>query len=329
MRKLVLKSVAYRYLERSYGEWLDILGYSQVTVNSFPVLVREFLHYMESRGYTTIQQIDIDKIRAYYNKLSQRANQKHGGGLSNNYLNTHLNALDKLLEYLRKQARIEIPSTGIKKETPNAAEVMPLSMEQVKALYEAAESCATDVDSRQAREDREALMLRDKALLAVFYNCGLRRSEGVQLNLSDIHYENRLLEVKQGKGGKARFVPMSKSTALHLQNYQYDGRLLLKSPNTHDDAFFLNQTGTRMHGNTMNGRLKVLKEYTDDPILQQLPLHLHTLRHSIATHLLYQGMSLESVAMFLGHHSLESTQIYTHIVDKLYLSERNDIAPDE
>uniref|UniRef100_UPI004049CDE0 tyrosine-type recombinase/integrase n=1 Tax=Fulvivirga sp. TaxID=1931237 RepID=UPI004049CDE0 len=317
MKKLTLQTPAFRYLEQSYGQWLDILGYAPVTVKSFPVLVREFLHYLETNGYTQINQIDIPLIKKYYKTLSQRSNQRQGGGLSNNYLNTHLNAIDRLLEYLRKQARIEIPPTGIPKETPNPEEVMPLTLEQIKQLYEATDTCAEEMEANYPRADRQAINLRDKAMLAVFYNCGLRRTEGENLSLSDVHYDNRLLEVKQGKGGKPRFVPMSLSTVAHLQNYQYEGRPILVRRGT-EDAFFLNCRGTRVGGNTFNRRLKELQKYTTDPTLRQLNIHLHTLRHSIATHLLFQGMSLENVAQFLGHYSLESTQIYTHLMEKVY-----------
>lgn len=317
MKKLNLQTPAFRYLEQSYGQWLDILGYAPSTVRSFPTYVREFLHYMEKNGYSRINQIDTPIIRTYYNQLSQRANQRQGGGLSNNYLNTHLNALDRLLEYLRKQARIEIPPTGIPKETPNPEEVIPLTLEQVKQLYEAANTCAEDQEENYPRADRLAIRLRDKAILAVFYNCGLRRTEGEYLSLSDIHYDTRLLEIRKGKGGKPRFVPMSLSTVAHLQNYHYEGRpLLIRKSN--EDAFFLNYRGQRASGSMFNNRLKELQKYSDDAGLRQRHLHLHILRHSIATHLLYQGMSLENVAQFLGHYSLESTQIYTHLVEKVY-----------
>lgn len=315
MKKLTLQTPAFRYLEQSYGQWLDILGYAPTTVRSFPLMVREFLYYMEQKGYNQINQIDIPLIKTYYKTLSQRANQRQGGGLSNNYLNTHLNAIDRLLEYLRKQARIEIPTTGIQKEIPNPEEVIPLTLEQVRKLYEATDTYAAAREEHYTRSDNHAFTLRDKAMLAVFYDCGLRRAEGVSLDISDIHYDNRLLEVRKGKGGKARFVPLSKTTQDHLQNYHFEGRpILLRRAN--EEAFFLNQLGSRMTGNTFNKRLKSLQQYSDDASLRQMNLHLHILRHSIATHLLFQGMSLEKVAQFLGHYSLESTQIYTHLMQK-------------
>ena len=84
MKKLTLSTAAFRYLEKSYGEWLDILGYAPTTVRAFPTYVREFLYYLEQQGKTTIKDIDIPVIKTYYRKLSQRTNQRQGGGLSNN-----------------------------------------------------------------------------------------------------------------------------------------------------------------------------------------------------------------------------------------------------
>ncbi|MBL6446762.1 tyrosine-type recombinase/integrase [Fulvivirga sp. 29W222] len=317
MRKLPLQTPAFRYLEKSYGQWLDILGYAPSTVKTFPTYIREFLHYMEKNGYTQINQIDIPMIKTYYQALSQRSHQRQGGSLSNNYLNAHLNAIDRLLEYLRKQARIEIPPSGIPKETPNPETITPLTLAQVKKLYQAADLRVEAQEETYHRSDRPALALRDKALLAVFYDCGLRRTEGENLNLSDLHYDSRLLEVRKGKGGKPRFVPLNQSAANHLQNYHYEGRPVLMRTGT-EDAFFLNYKGQRAGGNLLNNRLKALQHYSGDTTLQQMPLHLHVLRHSIATHLLYHGMSLEHVSRFLGHASLESTQVYTHLVEQSF-----------
>ncbi|GAA5040135.1 tyrosine recombinase XerC [Marivirga lumbricoides] len=341
MKKLPLKSASFRYLEQSFGEWLDVLGYAPTTVKSFPVYVRELLHYMESKGKQQVSQIDIPIIKSHYRELSQRANQRQGGGLSNNYLNAHLNALERLLEYLRKQARMEIPALSIPHETPNPKEVIPLSIAQVKALYEAA---------GMEEDTRPVAALRDKAFLALFYDCGLRRSEGTALNIGDIDFDNRLVAVRKGKGSKARYVPFGKQTARQLENYCYEGRPRLLSPNSKEDAFLLGNRGTRICGNTLNRRLKELVElvnehfpnpqstndqtpndsFPNDQLLISItqPVHLHVLRHSIATHLLYQGMEIEKVSQFLGHDSLESTQVYTHIMERFYLSDRNNMKVD-
>ena len=84
-----------------------------------------------------------------------------------------------------------------------------------------------------------------------------------------------------------------------------------------NNAFFISQKGNRMNAQSMAIRLKLLQQRTNDYGLQEKNVRLHVLRHSIATHLLQNGMSLEKISKFLGHNSLESTQVYTHLVESL------------
>lgn len=98
----------------------------------------------------------------------------------------------------------------------------------------------------------------------------------------------------------------------HLQEYVYDYRAEL-TLTTKVEALFISQQGTRMQGQSLILRLKHLQERAESVELTEQEIGLHTLRHSIATHLLKAGMKLESIARFLGHSSLESTQIYTHL----------------
>jgi integrase/recombinase XerD len=162
----------------------------------------------------------------------------------------------------------------------------------------------------------EALQLRDRAMLAVYYGCGLRNGEGVNLDVDDVHFDQQLLHVRKGKNYKERLVPLSSHTIEHLQNYLYDARPFLLLNKT--DALFLSNSGKRLSGQMMLLRLKVLIQLTGNTELQHKDIHVHTLRHSIATHLLQNGMSLEKIKEFLGHTSLESTQIYTHLIGEEY-----------
>jgi len=143
----------------------------------------------------------------------------------------------------------------------------------------------------------------------------LRRNEGYHLNLSDINFDRRILRVRKGKNYKERLVPFNKTNSNYLQEYVYDWRPIIVKDKK-DDAFFISQRGVRMDTQSMALRLKLLQQRTDDITLQQKNVRLHVLRHSIATHLLQNGMELEMIARFLGHSSLESTQIYTHLVQK-------------
>lgn len=151
-------------------------------------------------------------------------------------------------------------------------------------------------------------------MLTAFYSCGMRRNEVCHLDINDIIFEKQILHVRKGKGYKERMIPITKQSLQHLENYLYDARPYLCSDK--NEAFFVTQTGKRLDGQMMLIRLKKLIQLTCNTELQQKDIHLHTLRHSIATHLLQNGMRLERIKDFLGHSSLESTQIYTHFIEQ-------------
>jgi len=116
--------------------------------------------------------------------------------------------------------------------------------------------------------------------------------------------------VRKGKNYKERYVPMTEAIKADLENYIYQAREQLQSfKETKNEALFISLKGTRLCGNSLLDRLKKLVKEAKI----QKEIGLHTLRHSIATHLLQSGLSLEEVSQFLGHSSLESTQIYTHL----------------
>ena len=117
MKKLELKNPSFQYVENSFREWLDILGYSPSTVYNLPTHIKEFLHWCEQENITGIPQIKAEHIRRYYTKTKNRANDRRGGGLSNGHLNKHLQALYKFAAYLRQSGRSEFPLPGIEWET--------------------------------------------------------------------------------------------------------------------------------------------------------------------------------------------------------------------
>lgn len=308
MQKLPLTTPQYEYLEKGFKEWLDILGYSAGQVINQPRHVREFLHFLEGRGIKNIQAVQHKDIRAYHDHVSGRANQRNGGGLSNHSLNYHLYAVEKFLEYLHHRGMQNLPVSGIRREKIPQGNITVLTQVEVKLLFAATYKEAT------ASSYSEAIQSRDRAMLAVYYSCGLRRNEGVHLHLGDISFDQGILHVKKGKNYKERFVPFNKTNAAYLQTYIYDYRPVLVK-DKREGALFISVGGRPTSGCTMLDRLHMLQQLTEDTPLQQKAVGLHTLRHSIATHLLQAGMSLEKIAQFLGHSSLESTQIYTHLIN--------------
>jgi len=305
MKQLPIHSEPFQYIEKSFKEWLDVQGYSHQTIYQLPIYTRELLHYLETENITQVNQITIQDIKNHYKNLKERTNQRTKGALSNNSLNKHLQALQKFMEYLRKSGRLELPYLKLKREEGNHKSLEVLTEHEIKRLYQSA-------TAQIYTPKWEAIAARDKAMLAILYGCGLRRNETHYLDTSDINYDTNLLHVRKGKGYKERFVPFSKTTKQLLEHYQYDHRNYFMYANQ-QNAFFLSMKGYRMGGQSMLLRLKLLQQRTDDIDLQHKEITLHTLRHSIATHLLQNGMSLENISTFLGHSSLESTQIYTHL----------------
>jgi integrase/recombinase XerD len=308
MKKYPLYNPHFIYIRESFKEWLDILGYSPSALYGLPRHVHELFYYLEQHSINHIKQLTVQQIRDYYSQLKQRENQVYGGGLSNSYLNKHLQALYKFADYLRQSGKILLPAIGIDWEADDTAEIIVLTSDEIKLLYKATENYNVGTEL-------EPFNSRDRAMLSIFYGCGLRRNEGYHLNIPDINFDRRILRVRKGKNYKERLVPFNKTNANYLQEYLYDWRPLIVNDKK-DDAFFISQRGTRMNTQSMAMRLKILQQRTDDIKLQEKNVRLHVLRHSIATHLLQNGMELEKIARFLGHSSLESTQIYTHLVNK-------------
>ena len=292
MHEIRIQSKEFIALEKSFGEWLEMLNFERSTVRYAPVKAREFFYWLERHKILSVDNLTAGTISDYFYYLSARENQVKGGRLSKNYLRTHLTALRKLSRYLRENGHegfeTDIAITGTTRKSINV-----FTKSEIKALYR---SCEGDL-----------LGVRDKAMLGVYYGCGLRRSEGVSLDQEDINFEKGLLYVRKGKNYKQRFVPFTGTVKEDLYNYLHFARPMLARGN--EQAFLLSQRGNRLCEEAMVDRLKALKEKA----LIDRPGSLHTLRHSIATHLLQSGLSPEKIKHFLGHSSLESTQIYTHI----------------
>jgi site-specific recombinase XerD len=138
------------------------------------------------------------------------------------------------------------------------------------------------------------LDLRNRALLELLYSAGLRSAEAVGLDLADVDFEREVVHVR-GKGGKERVVPLGEEAAHHLSRYLREGRPELATEAV--DAVFLSVRGRRLDTSTVRRLLR----------------HPHRLRHAFATHLLEGGADLRVIQELLGHSSLSTTQVYSHV----------------
>jgi site-specific recombinase XerD len=143
-------------------------------------------------------------------------------------------------------------------------------------------------------EGDSPLALRNRALLELLYSAGLRSAEAVALDLGDVDFDRELVHVR-GKGGKERVVPLGEEAALYVARYLQVGRPQLASGA--NDAIFLSIRGRRLDTSTVRRLLR----------------HPHRLRHAFATHLLEGGADLRVIQELLGHASLSTTQIYSHV----------------
>jgi integrase/recombinase XerD len=320
MKKLPLSSAAFQYVEKAFGEWLDVLGYAKQTARGAPVHAREFMHGLESEGITQVEGIEPRHFKEHYQCLQQRMNQRDGGALQAATLNKHRQALVLFAQYLRKVARHALPHIELQALTVEDRDLEVLSVEQVRKLFALCEDPEAWAERSRSpahytmKNHAEALAQRDRALLVIFYGCGLRRNEGHHLDVGDVDLDRRCVHVRKGKARKERFVPFNATNARYLEEWIHEGRLQLIRAKT-EGALFVTVNGKRQGDQSIAIRLEALQRRSDDERMKERPITLHGLRHSIATHLLQSGMSLEMIARFLGHSSLESTQIYTHLIE--------------
>ena len=287
-------------LIESFERWLKTLGYAESTVYASTRYINDFFFYLKKAEITSIEVIEQITLTNYHKHLQTRSNRRQAGGLSQNYITSNINALKRFSKYLQETGKVTL-EINIQPKAATEETKTILTQAEIQRLYKA---CSNDL-----------LGIRDRAILSIYYGCGLRRSEGANLNIEDVQLKEKLVHVRHGKGYKERYVPITGTIKEDLENYIYVAREKIqsfKSDKQDPDAsgLFLSMRAKRMHGNSIILRLQKL---TNAARINKKDIGLHTLRHSIATHLLQSGMKLEEVSRFLGHASLESTQIYTHL----------------
>lgn len=213
-----------------------------------------------------------------------------------------ISTLRTFFKYLDNEKVISInPAENL--ESPKIPKILPevLSVEEMEKLLE-----LPDSDNK--------LGLRDKALLETMYASGLRVSEVINLEISNVFFNDGFVRIF-GKGSKERIVPIGKTALKYVTRYVKESRNQLKSKNS-QNYLFLNFRGGKL---SRMGILDIIRKYSSMAGINK-NVHPHTLRHSFATHLLQGGADIRIIQEMLGHSDISTTQIYTH-VDKEYLIE--------
>ena len=300
-------NTSYKAITAEYVKWLDTLGYSKHTLNGNGIAVKELFEWLQQKQINSINLLTAKHIIEYRNFLEMRPNRRFKGRLlSPAHLNKNFMAIDKLLEFLHQYGVSNAPVPVRKLIQTDRYErtykITTFTAEEIKTLY----NCIPNTYPKLPVENRQCVQYELKLAFALFYACGLRRSEGFNLQIKDVDFERKTIFVEQGKNYKDRIVPMSARVYSELQDYIYNYRSKFK---TNHNRLFIYGIATQVQ------RLLHLQEICQDEQIKSKRLTLHTLRHSIATHLLQNGMSLDNIALFLGHSSLDSTQIYTHLIN--------------
>ena len=254
---------------------------------------------MELEGMQEVTAIRASHIKEHYSHLQVRPNKNKLGTLRTATVHQHMHSVELFFTVLQSKGEIPVhPYSGIqgtcKAEQP--AERAVLTQGEIKVLYKCCET------------------LQERTILALAYGCGLRVSELVQCNTDDVKLKEGILIVPRGKGNKRRVIPLSRGVVKDLSAYFYQMRIFEESKDY--KSFMLNSRGNRMQENTYNKHLKNMIERTNNKSIAGKRISMHSLRHSIATHLIEEQMPLEQVRLFLGHSQIETTEVYTHISEK-------------
>ncbi len=236
---------------------------------------------------------DVDEARAYLALLN-------GNNYSKATIARKLATLRSFYKYLVKTNHIESnPLSSIR--TPKQDKKLPrfLEYDEVKKLLE-----TPPLDNW--------LGARDRAILETLYSTGIRVSELVALNMDDIDFLGEIVHIR-GKGKKERITPISSTALQSIQHYmEFRNKRAQNNNNFESKVLFVNKHGRRLSTRSVRRKMdKYLKMCGMDPNISP-----HTLRHSFATHMLNNGADLRSVQELLGHQSLSTTQIYTHLTTK-------------
>jgi integrase/recombinase XerD len=268
-----------------YRQELQNLGYSQSIVTNYPKYAQLFLEFTPE----LIENINEEHIKNYSNYLQNRPNKRRKGALSESYIHSQQLAIKGFFDYLQRIDHIKENPFTLQLKSPHYQQRNILSQEQIQILYQNCQS------------------MEQTIILHLCYGCGLRRSEAVNSTIKDIDLEKKLLYVRKGKGKKRRVIPITQSIANDFRNY-----IATRNQNT-EPSLLLNKQNKKMTANTMYLLFKNLLKITNNKQITTSGYCLHSLRHSIASHLLENEINVEMVRDFLGHSQLATTQIYTRI----------------
>lgn len=269
---------------------------SKNTVSSYKNDITAFISYLKNKGKEDPSIISSNDIGGFFKTLNEL-------GLSGSSSTRYFSSLKGFFLYLLKNKYI-LKNPIEKITAPKIAKRLPgvLDVNEIDKILS-----APDVNDK--------LGLRDKAILELFYACGTRVSELIDLKVNDLFFDDEIIRVF-GKGSKERLIPIGSSAIEWVGEYLKKSRPLLMKKSKSENNLFLNSRGSKL---SRMGVWKIIDRYVKEAGIEK-DVHPHTFRHSFATHLLEGGADLRAVQEMLGHADISTTQIYTH-VDRDYIKQ--------
>lgn len=281
---------------REFLEYIELeRGHSALTIRNYDAYLGKFCQFAEENGVKSLDKIDLEIIRKWRLELHRR-------GLGTKTLNYYMIALRSFLKYLSKMDIESLAPEKIELADTPERQINFLEEDELKRLLE-------------AFKGKDSLEIRNKAILETLFSTGLRVGELVSLDKAQVNVKRGEISVS-GKGGKRRVVFISDDAKTWLDNY-------LETRHDQEKALFIKvqDITKKMRDDKESGRLTTRQM---ERIVQEAAKRAgivkkvtpHVLRHSFATDLLRGGADLRSVQSMLGHSSVTTTQIYTHVTDK-------------
>lgn len=286
----------FRRLLEQFLAHIDIeRGLARATVLAYESDIGRYIDWLQAQGiqqYKDIQSVDIEHFIAELDAQGESAHSKA----------RRLASIHEFHKFAVAQ-RVVNNDVSARIKAPKAPETLPdvLSVEEVSTLLEAVRMSGSD----------DPVVLRDTALLEFLYATGARVSEATGANLEDVDTQEHIVRLT-GKGSKQRLVPLGSYANAALLDYVARARPILERKSTgrvERRAIFLNKRGKRLSRQSTWEIIRIAGERAH----LHAPLHPHTLRHSFATHLIQGGADVRTVQELLGHASVTTTQLYTHV----------------
>lgn len=272
------------------------MNYAEGTIKRYLHFLNRFLTYLEGRGITDISAINKEDIQDYQRQLYETINAR-GEPNSVFHQNNNLKVIKSFFRFLTEDGYIvSDPARDVSyAREPRRLPRSILSKSEAKKIIHAPNTAT-------------AIGYRDRTILEVFYSTGIRRNELINLTLQDVDYHEGLIRINSGKGDKDRVVPIGKIACRYLENYVKAVRpSLIKDP--YNNHLFLTMNGSKLSENTV---WQIVKAYGKKAKLKK-NVSPHTFRHTCATLMLRNKANVRHIQELLGHASLESTQVYSHV----------------